>query len=90
MTLQEINSAIICGTFTNDELNSINDAVRFARARIASKTKYSLRIGDQVKFTNSRTGREMTGTVKKIAIKNVTVMTPEGGWRVPANMLSPA
>jgi hypothetical protein len=31
MTLQEINRAIIAGTFSNEDLNSIGDAIKFAR-----------------------------------------------------------
>ena len=40
-TIQDINRAIIAGSFTNDELVSIGDAIRFARAQIAQKNKYS-------------------------------------------------
>jgi hypothetical protein len=52
------------------------------------KNKRSLRLGDQVSFTSSKTGRVMQGTVEKIAIKFVTVKTNMGLWRVPANMLA--
>jgi len=87
-TIQEINTAIIHGGLTNDELVSIIDAVKFARSRLAQATKYSLRIGDNVEFTSSKTGRLTRGHVTKIAIKYVTVDTGMGQWRVPANMLS--
>jgi len=44
-----------------------------------------------VKFTSSKTGRTMQGTVNKIAIKYVTVSVPGWGmWEVPANMLEAA
>ena len=87
-TVQEINTAIIQGGLTNDELVSIIDAVKFARSRLAQATKYSLRVGDNVEFTSSKTGRLTRGFVTKIAIKYVTVDTGMGQWRVPANMLS--
>jgi hypothetical protein len=87
-TIQEINTAIIQGGLTNDELVSVIDAVKFARSRLAQATKYSLRIGDNVEFTSSKTGRLTRGHVTKIAIKYVTVDTGMGQWRVPANMLS--
>ena len=87
-TVQEINTAIIQGSLTNDELVSIIDAVKFARSRLAQATKYSLRVGDNVEFTSSKTGRLTRGHVTKIAIKYVTVDTGMGQWRVPANMLS--
>jgi hypothetical protein len=87
-TVQEINTAIIQGGLTNDELVSIIDAVKFARSRLAQATKYSLRVGDNVEFTSSKTGRLTRGHVTKIAIKYVTVDTGMGQWRVPANMLT--
>jgi len=87
LTVQEINGAIISGGLTNEELNQITDAVRYARARLSEKTKRSLRIGAPVKFYSVKRGVTMQGTVNKIAIKYVTVSTPQGLWRVPANML---
>jgi len=88
MNIQAINSAIITGNLTNDELVSVIDAVKFARSRLAQTTKYSLRVGDNVNFTSSKTGQNITGFVTKIAIKYVTVKTVQGLWRVPANMLT--
>ena len=88
MDIKQINSAIMFGNFTNEQLGSIIDAVKFARARLSEQTKRSLRIGDDVSFNSSKTGRTLTGTVKKIAIKYVTVYTTTGLWRVPANMLT--
>jgi hypothetical protein len=86
-TVQEINQAIMFGDFTNTELVSMIDAVKWKRATLAKLTKASLMLGDTVSFTSSKTGRTMTGTVTKIAIKYVTVNTGGGLWRVPANML---
>ena len=88
MNIQEINKAILFGTFTNDQLSSVIDAVKFARARLTEKNKRSMFLGDTVKFTSSKTGMTMQGTVNKIAIKYVTVATTTGLWRVPANMLT--
>jgi small-conductance mechanosensitive channel len=62
--------------------------VKFARSRLARATKVGLRIGDNVNFTSSKTGQNLTGVVMKIAIKYVTVKTIQGLWRVPANMLN--
>ena len=88
MNIMQINTAILEGGFTNNELTSIIDAVKFARARLTEHSKRSLTIGDNVNFTSSKTGRNVTGVVVKIAIKYVTVKTIQGAWRVPANMLS--
>jgi small-conductance mechanosensitive channel len=88
MNISQINSAIIQGDFTNVQLNSIIDAVKFARARLSESTKRELSIGDNVNFTSTKTGQNVTGVVTKIAIKYVTVRTVQGLWKVPANMLS--
>ena len=88
MNVDRINSAIIQGNLTNDELTTVIDAVKFARARLTEQTKRNLRIGDNVNFNSTKLGQNVTGVVVKIAIKFVTVKTVTGLWRVPANMLS--
>ena len=90
MSIQTINAEILAGNFTNDQLASIIDAVKFARSRLMEQTKRSLMLGDKVSFTSSKTGQRVTGTVNKIAIKYITVNTQQGLWRVPANMLEAA
>ena len=88
MTITDINQAIMAGNWTDAELSSIIDAVRFNRARLARQVKCSIRLGDQVKFYSAKRSMTIAGTVKKVAIKYVTVQTPQGGlWKVPANML---
>ena len=88
MDIKQVNSAIMFGTWTDIELRSMIDAVKWNRAQLVQQTKRSLRIGDNVNFTSSKTGMNTTGVVMKIAIKYVTVKTVNGLWRVPANMLS--
>ena len=88
MSIQTVNAEILQGNFTNDQLISIIDAVKFARARLTEQTKRGLRIGDNVNFNSVKQGRNVTGVVMKIAIKYVTVQTVNGLWRVPANMLT--
>jgi hypothetical protein len=87
MTVAEINRAIIAGTFTNDELNSVIDAVKFARSRVANQVRFQIRNGSQVRFRSTKNNMVHTGKVEKIAIKFVTVATPAGRWKVPMNML---
>jgi hypothetical protein len=93
MNIQEINRAIISGNFNNDELSSVIDAIKFARARLTDQTKRSLTLGSKVKFTSNRNGMTYVGTVEKIAIKYVTIRENKTGsftgglWKVPANML---
>lgn len=87
-TIQEINRAIIAGNFTNDELNSIAQAIQFVRAQITRKNVGSMVIGTQVKFYSRSTNNEVQGRVEKVGRKFVTVNTGVMRWRVPANMLS--
>ena len=88
MDIKQINSAIMFGTWTDIELRSMIDAVKWNRAQLTQQTKRSLTIGDNVNFTSTKTGVNYTGTVTKIAIKYVTVRTMQGLWKVPANMLT--
>jgi hypothetical protein len=88
MNIQTINTAIINGTWANEDLMSMMDAIKFKRKLLTERTKAALRVGDIVNFTSTRTGQNVTGTVVKIAIKYVTVRTAQGLWKVPANMLS--
>ncbi len=88
MNIQTINTAIINGTWANEDLLSMMDAIKFKRKLLTERTKATLAIGDNVNFTSTRTGQNITGVVIKIAIKYVTVRTIQGLWKVPANMLT--
>ena len=90
MNVKEINSAIMFGNLTNDELNSVIDAVKFARAQMTKQKTRAFSIGDSVKFTSNRNGLTYVGTVRKVKIKFVLVNTPGGLFNVPANMLEAA
>ena len=87
MTVTEINRAIMFGNLTNTELSSVIDAVKWARAQMTKQNIRSISRGSTVKFTSSRDGRTYTGTVRKVAIKYVTVDTGSMLFRVPASML---
>ena len=87
MTVTEINRAIMFGNLTNDELNTVIEAVKWARAQMTKQNIRSISRGSKVKFTSTRNGQTYTGTVHKIAIKYVTVDTGQTLFRVPANML---
>ena len=89
LTIQEINKAIMHGTFTNAELISIGEAIKFNRSQLVKQVKRSVTLGSTVKFTSNRNGMTYVGTVEKIAIKYVTVRdsSARGLWKVPASML---
>ena len=92
-TIQEINSTIIGGAFTDEQLNSIAMAIKFARNQLAAKAKFTLVKGSQVKFTSSKSGQTVLGTVEKVNRKFIIVRENGkafGNWRVPANMLQAA
>ena len=89
-TIQQINSAIMFGNLSNVELNSIVDAVKFARTQLTKQNKRTFQLGDAVKFTSNRNGLTYVGTVRKVKIKFILVNTPNGLFNVPANMLEAA
>lgn len=88
MNIKQINTAIMQGDFSNEELNSIGDAIRFARAQLVIQNKSVLTLGSNVKFTSSTRGT-ISGVVKKINRKFIIVDQPGQfrSWRVPASML---
>ena len=88
LTIQDVNRAIMLQTWTNTELSSMIDAVKWNREQLSKRIKRSIGVGDNVEFTSSKTGRLTRGFVTKVAIKYVTVDTGMGLWRVPANMLT--
>ena len=87
MNVQQINTAIITGTFTNDELSSIIDAVKFARSRLTQQARFTLRVGSEVKFHSTKRMMTLQGKITKVAQKYATVSTAQGLWKVPMNML---
>lgn len=87
MDIKQVNSAIMFNSWTDTELTSMIDAIKFARASLAKSNKAQIRVGNTVEFTSTKNRMTYQGTVEKIAIKYVTVRTAQGLWRVPANML---
>ena len=91
MDVNSIRSIIMFNDYSNEELDVILNAVRFAKAQLIQKNKNELRVGTMVKFTKSKTGTVVYGTVEKVNRKYVIVNERTGSkWRVPAYMLEPA
>jgi hypothetical protein len=86
MDSQQIAQQIAFGNWTNEDISSFVESIKYARSRLTKTVRASIRTGDNVEFTN-KTGRVVRGFVKKVAIKYITVDTGMGLWRVPANML---
>jgi small-conductance mechanosensitive channel len=87
MDIKEITQAIMFNGLTNDQLDQVSIAIRYARSQLTQQNRRALRVGDTVKFTSSRDGVTYKGDVTKIAIKYITVRTGNMLYRVPASML---
>ena len=90
MDIQAIKSAIMFGNLSNEDINTVVEAVKYARAQMTRVKTRSFRVGDSVKFTSNRNGFTYTGKVEKIKIKYVLVRTGSSVFNVPANMLEAA
>jgi hypothetical protein len=88
MNINVVKSAIMLNGYSNAELNELSDAIRYARTQLGQEVKRSMRVGDNVNFSDSKRGTNHTGLVVKINIKYVHVATSKGTYRVPANMLT--
>jgi predicted RNA-binding protein with PUA-like domain len=91
-TIQQINSGIMFGNLTNEQLDSVVMAVKYARAQMAKENMRAIYPGDTVFYYSPKQGRDVQGRVIKLGRKFVTVQdsTNNSLWRVPANMLKTA
>jgi phage gpG-like protein len=87
MDFSQIVNSINNTSLTNQQLDEIAQAVKYARAQLASRVSRSLSEGDTVQFRSNKNGRTISGTLESIKIKNAIVATPLGRYRVPMNML---
>ena len=90
MNITEIRGAIVSGQFSSDELETIAQALKFARNQLCRKNTFCFKTGDLVKFTSPRSGVTFKGTVDKVKQKYILVATPQGRYNVPANLLETA
>ncbi len=70
-----------------EDLKDISDLIQMRKDKLGKDRMNELKVGDKVEFT-TRAGKKVTGTIRKKNIKRLVVDTPEGGWNVPANMLT--
>jgi hypothetical protein len=78
------------GTLTNDDIEQVTQALKYARARVGREVKRQLSPGASVKFYHPKQNFYIAGTVNRIKQKYVLVDTPKGRYNVPANLLEPA
>ena len=88
MDIKQVNSAIMFGTWSDVELTSMIDAVRWNRVQLGKQVKNTLKVGDTVEWNSVKRGITGRGVITKIAIKYVTVREGATLWKVPANMLT--
>lgn len=88
LSAKEIQAGIMVGSFSNTELNSFLDAIKYARGVLGNKMKQEVVVGDKVRWYSSKSGTSVEGILEKISKKNVVVNIGGGErWRVPANMI---
>ena len=95
ISIQDVNTAIMFGDFTDEQLRSIGTAITYRRNQILKANKREMTVGSQVKFVG-RQGRTVIGEVTKINRKFIIVREQPSSvngsifatnWRVPGNML---
>jgi transcription antitermination factor NusG len=85
-TVAQINSAILAGSFSAEEIRSISQAVSIKFKEMQRVATVRFAKGDKVKF-ETRSGETITGTVARINQKTVTVNTPTSQWKVSGSLL---
>lgn len=90
MNSNDIVSALMGGNLTNDELEKIAQALKYARSQVGNQIKRQLRPGVSVKFYHPKQNFYISGTVNRVKQKYVLVDTPQGRYNVPANLLETA
>lgn len=71
MKINDVNTAIMFGNYTYDQLNSIAMALKFARNEMGKVKRFAFDVGQRVRFTGK--GQTFTGTVTAIMIKKAKV-----------------
>jgi hypothetical protein len=90
MNLNQLKAEILTGGFDNTGLQELIETVQYARAQLGKTVKRQLQPGVSVSFVSNRSGQRVSGTVERVAIKNIVVRTHLGLYRVPANMIEVA
>ena len=86
-TFEDVLNAVRFGSYTNDQLNAVMEAVKYARNQLSRKNIWTFQEGDQVSYIN-RKGVRVSGVIKHIAVKKCHVQVGTVVWTVPANMLT--
>ena len=90
MSVKQIVTELMSGTLTNEDIEQVAQALKYARAQVGREIKRQLTPGASVKFYHPKQGRDVQGTVNRIKQKYVLVDTAQGRYNVPANLLEVA
>lgn len=91
MSIQQINSSIMFGNLSSEQLDSVVMAVKYARSQMAKSRMNQVRVGSSVKYYSRKMMTNITGRVEKVGRKFLTVRLPDGTmWKVPAHMVEVA
>jgi hypothetical protein len=90
MSVNHIVTELMSGTLTNDDIEQVAQALKYARAQVGREVKRQLAPGASVRFYHPKQNFYIAGTVNRIKQKYVLVDTPRGRYNVPANLLEPA
>jgi hypothetical protein len=70
----------------NEEINEIAELIRMRKEMLSKEKMREMNVGDKVFFMSK--GSKVKGTIRKKNIKRIVVDTDQGGWNVPASMLT--
>ena len=90
MSVNQIVTELMSGALTNDDIEQVAQALKYARSQVGSQVKRQLSPGVSVKFYHPKQHFYIAGTVNRIKQKYVLVDTPRGRYNVPANLLEVA
>jgi hypothetical protein len=90
MSVNQIVTELMSGTLTNEDIEQVAQALKYARAQVGREVKRQLAPGASVKFYHPKQNFYIAGTVNRIKQKYVLVDTPRGRYNVPANLLEVA
>jgi len=87
MNVNQIVAEIMSGTLTNDDIEKVAQALKYARAQVGKTIKRQLSPGVSVRFYHPKQNFYIAGTVNRVKQKYVLVDTQGGRYNVPANLL---
>ena len=90
MSVNQIVAELMSNTLTNEDIEQVAQALKYARAQVGREVKRQLVPGASVKFYHPKQNFYIAGTVNRIKQKYVLVDTPRGRYNVPANLLETA